>query len=250
MHTDFDEMLALMDRVFCDLERKCGKPQPVQLSFGIAFRFKEKNIYQAVILKLAHAQSAVRAAQVLLDNGFVHEQAILHRIMHETVEDIMFLAFAVINNDFTDLHRKFLDAFWEEEIDQSGNLLDSKQNRPMVPRKKILSYLEKQIDCKQSHLPKFFKVARTIHKLYSGFVHGSSPQLMDMYGGHPPCCHTSGMLGTLRIEELTDDLRNCVFQVCKVHEIVAKAFGMEQCKSVLGEASNRFAQRHNLILRF
>ena len=72
----------------------------------------KKNIYQAIIQKLAHVQSAVRSAQLPLNNGFVQEQTIIHRTIDETNEDIMFLVYAVTNDRITDLHKRFLEAFW------------------------------------------------------------------------------------------------------------------------------------------
>jgi len=121
MNADISQMLDLMDRTFRDFDSSMpSKPQLVKLSFGMAFRFKEKDIYQAMIQKLARVQSSVRAACLLLNYGFVQEQAILHRTIDETNEDIMFLVYAVTNNTITDLHKRFLDAFWEEEIDESG----------------------------------------------------------------------------------------------------------------------------------
>lgn len=136
MHADIDQMFDLMDRTFRDFENSMpSKPQLVKLSFGMAFRFREKDIYQAMLQKLARVQSAVRAARLLLSNGFVQEQAILQRTIDETNEDIMFLVYAVTNGTVTDLHKRFLDAFWEEEINESGTMMASKQNRPMIPRK-------------------------------------------------------------------------------------------------------------------
>ena len=85
MHTDTDQMLDLMDRMFRDFENSMpSKPQFVKLSFGMAFRFKEKDIYQAMIQKLTRVQSSVQAARLFLSNGFVQEQAILHRTIDET----------------------------------------------------------------------------------------------------------------------------------------------------------------------
>ncbi len=71
MHNDFEQMLELMDRAFRDFENAIPKPVPVKMEFGTVFRFKKKDIYQAIIQKLALVQSAVRAAQILLRNGFV-----------------------------------------------------------------------------------------------------------------------------------------------------------------------------------
>ena len=135
----FDEMLDLMDRAFRAFENPMpDKPQLVYVSSRQVFRFKEQGIYQAMIEKLARVQSTVRAAKLLLENGFAQEQMILHRIIDETNEDIMFLGLAVTNDEITELHKSFLDAFWKEEIDESG----SEQTRPMIRREKIRSGLK------------------------------------------------------------------------------------------------------------
>ena len=240
MNADFEEMLDLMDRTFQDFENAMpSKPAFVKLPFGMAFRFQEKDIYQAMIQKLARVQSAVRAAQLLLRNGYIQEQAILHRTIDETNEDIMFLVYAVTNDTITDLHERFLESFWEEEIDESGNMLDSKQKRPMIPRQKIRAYLAKieGIDLDPS---KGVEVARTISKAYSGFVHGASPHIMDMYDGNPPYFHTKGMLGTPRMEEHADDLWNYMYRSFLSHIAVAKALGAEKHVEILNQHKLKF----------
>ena len=173
------------------LKTHCQTNRFVELPFGKAFRFKEKDIYQAIIQKLARAQSAVRAAYVLLKNGFLQEQAILHRVIDETNEDILFLVYAVTTDTVTDLHRRYLDAFWAEEIDESGNMIDSRQKRPMIPRKKIRAYLA-SVDKVLVEKYRGIELSRTISKAYSGFVHGASPHIMDMYGGESPSLSYNG----------------------------------------------------------
>jgi hypothetical protein len=242
MHADIDQMLDLMDRTFRDFENAMpSKPKLVKLSFGMAFRFKEKDIYQAMIQKLARVQSSVRAARLLLSNGFVQEQAILQRTIDETNEDIMFLVYAVTNDTITDLHKRFLEAFWEEEIDESGTVMASKQNRPMIPRKKIQAYLA-NIEGVDLNSVTSQDAARTISKAYSGFVHGASPHIMDMYGGNPPHFHTNGMLGTPRMEEHSDDLWNYVYRSFLSHIAVAKALGAEKHVEILNKHLVRFEQ--------
>jgi hypothetical protein len=243
MATDIELMLDLMDRTFRDFERAMpNKPKLVKLSFGYAYRFQEKDIYQAMIQKLARVQSAVRAAQLLLNNGFVQEQVILHRVIDETNEDIMFLVYAVTNDSITDLHKRFLDAFWEEEIDESGTMIDSEQKRPMIPRKKIHAYLVK-IEGLELDPSTHQEVIRTISKAYSGFVHGASPQIMDMYGGNPPYFHTKGMLGTPRMEEHADDLWNYVYRSFISHIAVGKALGAAQHVEILTRHLNEIERK-------
>jgi len=240
MHPDIDEMIDLMDRTFSDFENPMpSKPKFVKLSFGMAYRYEEKDIYQALMQKLARVQSLVRAARLLLVSGFLQEQAILHRTIDETNEDIMFLVYAVTNDSITDLHQRFLDAFWEEEVDESGNMTDSKQKRPMVQRQKVRAYLANvegvEVDPHTAN-----EATRTVSKAYSGFVHGASPQIMDMYGGNPPRFHTNGMLGTRRMDEHADDLWNYAYRSFISHIAVGKALGAGEHVDMLTKHLRRF----------
>lgn len=178
---------------------------------------------------------------MLLENGYCQEQAILHRVIDETNEDILFLVYALINDSITDLHERFLKSFWEEEIDGSGTLIDSMQKRPMIPRKKIRAYISKAegniLDPSRS-----IKLSRTISRTYSGYVHGGSPQIMDMYGGNPPHFHTKGLLGTPRIEEHTWDLWNYMYRTFLSHIFVAKALGAEENVKLLSRYKAQFIE--------
>lgn len=240
MEADINEMLELMDRTFRDFESGIpSKPQLVKLSFGFRYRFIEKDIHQAMFLKLARVQSLVRAALVLLANGFVQEQGILQRTIDETNEDIMFLVYAVTNDRVTELHEKYLEAFWQEEIDESGTMMESRQDRPMIPRKKIQAYLAK-IEGVAINPTRRQDAAKTIYKAYSGFVHGASPHLMDMYGGKPPYFHTNGLLGTPLIHEHAEDIWNYAYRSFISHIAVAKAFGAATHVTILNRHLDRF----------
>ncbi len=242
MHPDFEIMLDLMDRTFQDFENSMpNKLVFVKLFFGGAFRYKEKDIYQALIQKLAKVQSTLRAAYFLLKRGYVQEQAILHRVIDELNEDILFLVYAVTNEEITDLHKRYLEAFWEEEIDESGDMIDSKQKRPMILRKKIRAYIA-QVEGTTLDPSRGIELSRTLSKAYSGFVHGASPHIMDTYGGNPPHFHTKGMLGTPRMEEYADDLWNYMYRTYLSHILVAKALGAEKHLEILNKYKMQFEE--------
>jgi len=239
MNEIYGKTFELMDKAFHDFESSMtSKPEFVELSFGKAYRYKEKDIYQAIIQKLARSLSLIKAAHVLLNNGFFQEQAILQRAMDETNEDILFLAYAITNDEITDLHTKFLEFFWEEEIDESGNMIESKQNRGMVSRQKIRAYIA-NIKAPETNQSKSVTASKTICKTYSGFVHGASPQIMDMYGGNSPHFHTSGLLNTPRHKEYYDDIWNYTYRTFLSHIIVAKAWGFEDHVNGLNEHKKR-----------
>ncbi len=204
-------------------------PQPKRVSFrnGFVFRYAEQTIHQALIQKLARVISGLHAARVLLEQGYVQEQAALQRMLDEFQEDIMFLSFAIIFNDMTDLHREYLSAFYEEEFDQPESAIESTQKRPMVSRKKIRAYIARSEGAALDP-SRGVEVARTLSKAYSGYIHGASPHIMDMYGGNPPRFHVSGMIGTERQDEHRDDLWNYFYRGIIAFAFVAKAFGDEE----------------------
>ena len=234
-------ILRIIDDTFRAAEARLpSKPILVDMNDRLAYRFQEKSNDQAIIQKLALAQSSLRAAKLLLENGFLIEQAILHRVNEEANEDILFLAFAVTNKEQTDLHEKFLAAFWEEEIDKSGDAIKSKQKRPMVSRKKIRAYIAN--NCGDSDPSTHIELMRTIAKAYSGFVHGASPQLMDLCEGIPPKFKTNGMLDSPKIEDYIDDWRNYAYRTFHSHMFVAKIFGLEDRVAIMSQYENDFLE--------
>ncbi len=242
MHALFQDMLDVMEVAFRDFEAALPKAKKVHKERGWVYGFESQHIHHALVQKLARIQSALRAAHILLRNGYIMEQAILCRAIHETNEDILFLVYAVTNDEVTPLHERYLKAFWEEEFDDFDDPVGSTQKREMIPRKKIQAYLAK-IESKDLDPSRSVALSRTLSKAYSGFVHGASPQIMESYGGDPPSFHTQGMLGTPRIQEYTDDLWNYMYRGFLSHIFVAKAFGAAEHVDTLIKKKHEFEAR-------
>ena len=224
MHELFRDMLDVMEVAFRDFEAALPAAMKVHKERGWVYRFESQDIHHVLVQKLGRIQSALRAAHILLQNGYIMEQAILHRAIDETNEDVLFLVYAVTNDEVTPLHKRYLEAFWKEEFDDFSDPVGSSQKRDIIPRKRIHAYLAK-IEGKDLDPSRSIDLSRTLSKAYSGFVHGASPQIMESYGGNPPRFHTQGMLGTPRIPEYTDDLWNYMYRGFLSHIFVAKAFG-------------------------
>jgi hypothetical protein len=219
----YDLTLRNMEETLHVFTQRVPPPQLVPNMGSLAFRYVEKSIHQALVQKLARYVSGLHATRLLMECGFVQEQAALQRILDEIREDIIFLAFAVINNDLTELHQRYLHDFFEEEFD-ADTPLASTQKRSMVPRKKIQAYLAR-IEIAALDPSQRANLFRTVSKAYSGFVHAASPQVMDMYGGNPLRFHVRGMCGTPRHTEHKADLWNYIYRGINVCGFVAKAFG-------------------------
>ncbi len=220
----FKKITALSEELTYKLSGKVQPPIKVACGDSFVYRYKQKTIYQAIVQKLARVTSSLNATVILMEYGFFQEQAVMHRVLDELNEDITFLCMGVIKNDIKDLHNKYQDAFWEEEFDQESSL-KSTQKRPMVRREKIQAYINYQKEAGDD--PSTGKEAsRTVFKAYSGFVHASSPQVMEMYGGSH--FHVRGMNGTPRELEYRDEIWNYYYRTLTSFALAAKAFGDEE----------------------
>ena len=229
----YELALENMERTVHMLAQRVPPPVRVPYKDGFVYRYIEKSLHQALVQKSARIVSTLHAARLLLDHGFVQEQASLQRMLDEMNEDVTFLALSVILNDKTPLHQTYLDSFFQEEFD-AESALASTQKRPMVPRKKIHAYLARIVGAPMDP-SRVVEATRTVSKTYSGFVHAASPQIMDMYGGSPARFHVQGMRGTPRHCEHRADLWNYFYRSISSFSSIAKAFGDEKLFATIYE---------------
>lgn len=132
MDTLFRETISRMTTVFRQIESSVPAPLMGNEPGYMAFRYVEKTLSQALVQKLARIISGLAATMALLEEGFVQEIGVLQRTLDEIGEDILFLCLPLHGEPFSDLHQEYLDAFYEEEFDESADPLGSPQRRPMV----------------------------------------------------------------------------------------------------------------------
>ena len=219
----YDSALEMMDQAFGSLSRRVGEPEVRAMGDGYVFRYKEKSIYQAIVQKLARVVTSLRAIRLLNSAGFLQEQAALQRTLDEFDEDIAFLCFAIIFRDFTPLHKEYLAAFYEEEFDVPESAIESTQKRPMTSRKKIRAFVSRDRGTGYGQSTTI-EAVRTLSKTYSGYVHGASPQLMEMYYGNPPYFHLRHAIDSPFYKDHTEDLLNNYYRGILSFAFAAKAF--------------------------
>jgi hypothetical protein len=205
------ETLPVLQRAFARLESKIGKPAFVKRGTYHVFRYEKQSIEAAAIQKLARVISGLHASLLLLHGGFVQELGVIFRTLDEFNEDILFLCQAIRTGEVTELHRKYLDSFYQEEFNEPDNPFLSEQKRPTIPRKKIHAAIANMPENEMN--PSDGKeLNRTVSQAYSGYIHGASVHIMDMYGGNPPHFHLSGMLNTPRIKASIEDTWNYFYR--------------------------------------
>lgn len=221
------------------LQPKVPPPHVVQHAKGLDYRYREKTVYQALILKFVRLNSTLRATKLLLDQGQVLESAALQRFLDETSEDIMMLIGPLTGGKAEAIQADYLTHFWEEEFDVPGEPLKSTQKRGMVSRDKIQAYNARTFGGEDPSTMK--AVTRSLFKAYSGFVHGSAVHILDVYDGHR--FHVAGVKGTARHESAIDDFLNYVYRSVMTAFFIAAAFGDEGTMTRLKESTHQLGDR-------
>ncbi len=248
MNVLYDKALKVMEGAFRRLTSKVGRPAVRPFGKGHIYRYRDQSPQQAIIQKLARTVTGLRAIRLLNDAGLVQEQACLQRTLHEFEEDILFLSYG-ITQGMESLHKKYLDAFYQEEFDNPESSIDSLQRRPMIPRKKIRAYIARtqtaalaQAGHSEFDPSTATEVMRTLNSTYSGYVHGASPQIMELYYGKPPRFHLAGGTSTPYYAAHAEDLLNYYYRGVLSFGYSAYALEDDDLGGELHEFSILFAQ--------
>jgi hypothetical protein len=234
----YDQALNYMERIVNVFSLRVPAPRRVPFRKSFVYRHVEKTVHQALVQKLARMVSSLHAARLLLETGFVQEQASLQRILDEITEDIWFLALSVINGESTPIHEQYLENFFQEEFDPDEESVSS-TDRGMVSRKKIRAYMDRCASGPKGS-SKNLDTARTVSKAYSGYVHAASPQIMDMYGGVTRGFSMRGMHGTIRQAEHRADFWSYMYRGIMACCVTAKAFGDDELFASIREYEASF----------
>lgn len=224
-----------MEGAFRRLEQGIDSPVWVQWRGSPVLRYKTQGIEQALIQKLARVISGLHAADTLLAAGFVQEQGVIHRVLDEINEDVTFLAIARTNDSETHLHKRYLIAFFEDQLAENWNPKSIVKGPDAPSRKSIRAYVNrvfgKRIDPGNA--------IETVARAYGGYVHAASQNIMELCGGDPPTFHLRGMLGTPRVREHREDAWNYLYRSLTSVAIVARAFADKPLADQLTDTLNQ-----------
>ena len=214
-----------LESVFHELEGRLESPEFIADKTSPMFRNKKKTREIAILLKSARIISGLNASLHLLPKGFVQEIGVICRTIDESYEDILFLLKGY-PNELSEIQKKFLDEFYQEEFDNPESPLQSTQKRNRVPRKKIQAEIGR-IMAEVINPSDGQELFRTISKTFSGFVHSAYSHIMDLYGGVPGKFryHLNGMPAPPKINELIVQMEQYVYRGILAMMLIMQAFG-------------------------
>jgi hypothetical protein len=156
-------------------------PKPVETLIGgfVAYRYRERSLQQALLLKLVRYVSLLSAGRILAKQGHFQELGIIQRSLDEISEDILFLALPLYGGKSVKDQSRYLASFWEEEP-HFDEFSSNQKNRDQVPRRTIRAYLSTfESDADIDH--RGIAVSAYLSRMYSGYVHSAAPHIMDQY---------------------------------------------------------------------
>lgn len=226
------EALALMEGCFKHLERTIPSPEFKDDEKGRRFEYGDKNLEAAVIQKAARVISGLNASLVLLSRGYFQELGAIFRMVDEFSEDINFLCLPLLGKERTKLHDDYLQCFYQDEFDAPGDPLKSDQKRPMIPRRKIMAAIsnleENPVNPSDSQ-----NIFRTLSQAYSGYVHGASGHIMEMYSSPPGEYHLRGMNSEERFNAFVNNMLDYTYRSLLSIMFIAMAFKQDKMVSDL-----------------
>lgn len=191
----FREILELFDKTIEEILSLRSGPEEVKLGHVVVHRLADRDARNALVLKLTPLVSNLRAGQLLIDHGFTYEWALVRRLLYETIEDVMFLLAEIWADSESDLHGRFLAAFYAEDFDEQGRLNEKWIKPPSRPE--IRSFLEakekERVEGRPDDGDSVVTPLKALYRFGSGHMHGRAASIMRLYDGKSRSFKMNGM---------------------------------------------------------
>ena len=161
-------------------------------------------------------------------NSRAHPPSIAHPEIQRNPNSDSFVPvnpLGLLFDDFTTVHKSFVDAFWEEEP-SFDDYKTNQRNRYQLPRKKITAYISRMTNNGASD-SKEIANKNYISRMYSGFVHGAAPHLMDLFNPVTRLFDVSGVTNHSMFLDHRRDFENLLFRGIGVVALAARTLKNE-----------------------
>lgn len=194
------------------------------------FRYVQPDVRHFCLLKAVKALSALNAGFELATKGFVQETFVLMRTLVESTNHIEFV---LDPNDSLE-HKAEVERYMSEYFADSDRGAGAEMKRPPIQQGRIHTVLGNSLDeLSKQYEPSDDRVAaatlykRTYH-IYSSYVHGGYPEMMDLYGGRPGQFHLHGMSGTRKEAEILEILDTFTTTVATTVVIMVQGLNLRE----------------------
>ena len=239
---EYDWALKWLDNGLITLTERVPHPVVTEVHGHLAFRFEEQSYKQAVILRMARIISGLRAAYLLLHNGYLQEQASLCRMIDEFNEDVVFLCLPLLGHEETTHNQQFLGALFEEGVTSKSPKEVWHRGRNLVSRRKVRATIANATFGLGAGNPSdHTAVAALLGNAYSGYVHGAAPHTLEMYDPTEREFLTAGMKSSPFFDDHERDIDNYFARGFYSYGFAGPAFGAPDLGATARSIGDSFA---------
>lgn len=215
------------------------KPVITDISGQKQYRYDQHTLYHVAFLKGVRIASGLNACMCLIRGGFAQEVMAIVRTLDDFNDEMTFILENVESGSPSKQQEKFLKDFFQEEFLNPNNPLLNKERRDTVSKKNIWASVARQTGS-YANPSDLQKMSQVTNDALSGYVHGSYPHIMEMFGGSPSHFHVNGMSGTPRIPMCIQQVEIYTHRSIMTFDILARNLGLAPLSKFLLETRDYF----------
>lgn len=159
------------------------------------WELRERNAYALMIAKAVRMVSGIRAAMLLIDNGFLPESACLLRIVSDLSLEIVSVAEGELRGQPTKAQQDFVAEFFARRS-PAGDSGPKQDKKRYMSREELMKTHARLAMAARVDGDDLRDKMRTVAGVYDGFVHGSYSSAMELYDGSRRQFMLHGLEGT------------------------------------------------------
>jgi hypothetical protein len=180
--------------IVSEIEVTFEKPKPTSLGGHPVWRYENPKVEHIIIQRLYRQISGLKSCYTLLRQGQIQEIGVLLRTVNEFQQDITFLL-ENYGKEMSGHQKLFVTEVLKEGYVNINLPWLGATPRAMVSRKKIIASVARALEA-QANPSDAQKLSELDTDIFSSFVHGAYPAVMDIYGHNPrnPSYHAFGVI--------------------------------------------------------
>jgi hypothetical protein len=204
------------------------QPELCQLNGDRGFRYEAPDVRHFCLLKAARTVSALNACIELARGGYTQEIGTLIRTMAEFATHIEFVLDPG-EEDRSNVEKYVQEFFADSRRDPAAEIKRAQVRQGVVHESlgRRLDDFAKQEDETGERSPAE-ALYSNVYRVFSNYVHGKYPEVMDMYGGTPGHFHLRGMRGTPKDAENLEMLSTYISTVANAFVVMIQSLDLRE----------------------
>lgn len=206
-------LLKILETSAHTFSQKLGSPKYINETGKQRFEYDSLDSLHFQTLKAIRLVSLLNGAMHLWKVGHFHEMAIILRCIYESVFDIDFIQEAHETGKPTEHQQKMIDLFRKRTIKTGAELMAEPNKFESVPRKKVRASMGRAA-APFENPERVQRLHEVMEDVFSAYVHGEYPTIMEYYEGGTERFRLTGMFDTKKkhpyLWQYTSALMNCM----------------------------------------